>query len=140
MFLFVICVIAVSPPFLSAYATPSNIIPIPIPSTMFLSFIIIGWSVSFVDNGVSIQPYLSRNAAKAFCSSDSLDIRSDTAPTAAPRNTLLLARPARLAGTDTTPAATAPFAASIVPAARDPKCTRPLSCLPHHVLVSIGLS
>ena len=60
----------------------------PIPSTMFFIFIITGWSVSFVDIGVSIQPYLSRNAPKAFCSSDSLDTRSDTAPIPAPLTTL----------------------------------------------------
>ena len=107
---------------------------------MFFIFIITGWSVSFVASGVSAQPYLSRKAPSTFCSSDSFDIRSDTAPMAAPRAKLLLVRPMRPAGTVTMPVAAAAFAVSIVPAARDPKCTRPLSCLPHHVFVSIGLS
>ena len=112
----------------------------PIPSTIFFSFITTGWSVSFVDIGVSIQPYLSRNAAKAFCSSDSFDIRSDTAPTAAPLTILPFDNASKPAGIVTAPVATAALAAATVPSARVPKCTKPRSCLPHHVFVSIGLS
>ena len=43
-------------PLPSNIAAPSNIRPMPMPSTMFFSFIITGWSVSLVLNGVSIQP------------------------------------------------------------------------------------
>ena len=43
-------------------------------------------------------------------------------------------------GTVAAAKAAAAFAVSIVQAARDPKCTRPLICLPHHLFVSIGLS
>ena len=112
----------------------------PIPSTMFFIFIITGWSVSLVASGVSNQPYLSRNAPIAFISSDSLDTRSDTAPIAAPLAMLLPAIAVKLAGKVTIPVAAIPLAASTVPAAIDPKCTNARSCLPHHVLVSIGLS
>ena len=38
------------------------------------------------------------------------------------------------------PVAASPFAANTLPAAREPKCTVPLSNLPHHVLVMIGSS
>ena len=106
---------------------------------MFLIFIIIGWSVSFVANTVSAQPYLSLRAPNTLCSSDSLDTRSDTAPMAAPRAKLLLARPTRPAGIVTRPVAATPLAAATVPTARDPKWTNPRNCLPHHVCVSIGL-
>ena len=89
--------------------------------------------MSLVAKGVSTQPYRSRNAPNAFCSSDSFDIRSDTAPIAAPLTRLLLANAVSPAGTVISPVAAAPFAASIVPAARDPKCTSPRNCLPHHL-------
>ena len=85
-------------------------------------FIVTGESVSFVDIIVSAQPYLSRNAPNAFCSSDSFDIRSDTAPTVAPLTRLLAANAVSPAGIDKIPVAAAPLAASTVPAARDPKC------------------
>ena len=88
---------------------------------MFFIFIITGWSVSFVASGVSNQPYLSRNAPIAFCSSDSLDTRSDTAPTAAPLAILLPAKAVKLAGKVTIPVAAAPLAATTVPTANDPK-------------------
>ena len=88
---------------------------------MFLIFIITGWSVSFVANGVSAQPYLSDIAPKTLCSSDSFDIRSDTAPTAAPRARLLLVRPTNPAGTVTSPVAATALAAPTAPTARLPK-------------------
>ena len=108
---------------------------------MFLNFIIIGWSVSFVVSGVSIQPYCLVKAPRALCPSDSLDIRSETPPIAIALVTVpspnILADAAPNKGT---PAAANPFADNTIPAAMLPKCTVPLKSLPHHVLVMIGSS
>ena len=109
----------------------------PIPSTMFFIFMTTGWSVSFVDIGVSAHPYLSRNAPNAFCSSDSFDTRSDTAPTAAPLIMLPFDSASIPAGIVTAPVATAALAAATVPTASVPKWTKPRNCLPHHVFVSV---
>ena len=109
---------------------------------MFFIFITTGESVSLVASGVSNHPYLSRKAPIAFMPSDSLDIRSDTAPT--PAALIRLGAPSKAFAPPATPApspvAANALADSTVPAANVPKCTKPRNCLPHHVFVSIGLS
>ena len=70
-----------------------------------------------------------------------MDITSEIPPIAAPLANVpkpksLVAPPA----SNGIPVTASPFAASTVPAAKEPKCTVPLSSLPHHVLVIIGSS
>ena len=110
----------------------SNNIPIPIPSTTFFNVFIAGWSVSFVEKGVSSNPKLSLSTARPLSSCEYRDTKSDVAPIAAPLTKL----PATVVAAPT-PAA---FIAGIIPTANDPKWTSPRKAPPHHVLVSIGFS